>query len=229
LAVSVANAINPTLYLRLNYDQIRDFVPVASIDVVPNVMDINRSCRSGPSLSSSHAKANPGTISMGSGGINSSPHVAGRAVQDDDRRRHAACAIAASRRRLPICWPGGCRCCSTPCRHRLRTSAPASCALAVTSRKRRRAAGGAGDERIRAGLRGGFVPRHRRAARHAAADRRPDQPRDQPALADARLKARLADLGAEVLTGTPEDFGRYLAQEIDKWGKVVKFSGAKAE
>ena len=49
------------------------------------------------------------------------------------------------------------------------------------------------------------------------------------ALADARLKARLADLGAEVFTGTPEDFGRYLAQEIDKWGKVVKFSGAKAE
>jgi tripartite-type tricarboxylate transporter receptor subunit TctC len=49
------------------------------------------------------------------------------------------------------------------------------------------------------------------------------------ALADAKLKARLADLGAEVFTGTPEDFGRYLAQEIDKWGKVVKFSGAKAE
>src|SRR5262249_22720189 len=76
--VSVANAINPTLYARLNYDQVRDFVPVASIDVVPNVMDVTPELpvKSVPEFIA-YAKANPGTISMGSGGIGSSPHVAG--------------------------------------------------------------------------------------------------------------------------------------------------------
>jgi tripartite-type tricarboxylate transporter receptor subunit TctC len=49
------------------------------------------------------------------------------------------------------------------------------------------------------------------------------------ALADPNIRARLADLGGEVFTGTPEDYGRYLAGEIERWGKVIEFSGAKAE
>ena len=48
-------------------------------------------------------------------------------------------------------------------------------------------------------------------------------------LADPKLKTRLADLGGMVLTGTPASFGQFIAGEIDKWGKVVKFSGAKQE
>jgi tripartite-type tricarboxylate transporter receptor subunit TctC len=48
-------------------------------------------------------------------------------------------------------------------------------------------------------------------------------------LADPKLKARFADLGAAVLAGTPADFGKLIADETVKWGKVVKFSGAKAE
>ena len=47
------------------------------------------------------------------------------------------------------------------------------------------------------------------------------------ALIDPRMKARLADLGGTVLPGMPADFGRLLAGEVEKWGKVVKFSGAK--
>ena len=78
MAESVSNAINPTLYKKLNYDQLRDLVPVASIDVVPNAMDINLDvpAQNIPEFIA-YAKANPGKISMGSGGIGSSPHVAG--------------------------------------------------------------------------------------------------------------------------------------------------------
>jgi tripartite-type tricarboxylate transporter receptor subunit TctC len=49
------------------------------------------------------------------------------------------------------------------------------------------------------------------------------------ALADPNMKARLADLGGTVLAGSPADFGKLIAKETEKWGKVVKFSGAKAD
>jgi tripartite-type tricarboxylate transporter receptor subunit TctC len=48
-------------------------------------------------------------------------------------------------------------------------------------------------------------------------------------LADPKMKARLADLGATVLPGTPADFGKLIADETEKWGKVVKFAGLKAD
>ncbi len=48
------------------------------------------------------------------------------------------------------------------------------------------------------------------------------------ALADPQLKARLADLGGTTLAGSPADFGKLIADEIEKWGKVVKFAGIKA-
>src|SRR5262249_59781309 len=49
------------------------------------------------------------------------------------------------------------------------------------------------------------------------------------ALADPKVKARLADLGGTVLAGSPPDFGKLIAEETEKWGKVVKFAGIKAE
>ena len=49
------------------------------------------------------------------------------------------------------------------------------------------------------------------------------------ALADANIKARLADLGGTVLAGSPADFGKLIADETEKWAKVIKFAGIKAE
>ena len=48
-------------------------------------------------------------------------------------------------------------------------------------------------------------------------------------LADPKMKARLADLGGTVLAGSPADFGKLIAEETEKWGKVVKFAGIKAD
>jgi tripartite-type tricarboxylate transporter receptor subunit TctC len=48
-------------------------------------------------------------------------------------------------------------------------------------------------------------------------------------LADPKIKARLADLGSTPLVGSPADFGKFIADETDKWGKVVKFVGIKAD
>jgi tripartite-type tricarboxylate transporter receptor subunit TctC len=48
-------------------------------------------------------------------------------------------------------------------------------------------------------------------------------------LADPNMKARLADLGGRVLAGSPADFGKLIAEETEKWGKVVKFTGIKAD
>jgi tripartite-type tricarboxylate transporter receptor subunit TctC len=48
-------------------------------------------------------------------------------------------------------------------------------------------------------------------------------------LADPKLKARLADLGGAMLVGTPADFGKLIAEETEKWAKVVKFSGARPD
>jgi tripartite-type tricarboxylate transporter receptor subunit TctC len=48
-------------------------------------------------------------------------------------------------------------------------------------------------------------------------------------LADSTMKARVADLGGTVLAGTPADFGKLIAAETEKWGKVVKFAGIKAD
>jgi len=49
------------------------------------------------------------------------------------------------------------------------------------------------------------------------------------ALADPKMKARLADLGGTVLAGSPADFGKFIADETEKWAKVIKFAGIKAD
>jgi tripartite-type tricarboxylate transporter receptor subunit TctC len=232
LSVSVANAINPTLYAKLNYDYVRDFVPVASIDVVPNVMDVNPSvpATTVPEFIA-YAKANPGKISMGSGGIGSSPHVAGELFK-----------MMTGVDMLHVPYRGVAPATTDLLAGQVQVlfdTVPASIAnirsgrlraLAVTTRTRSEALP---DVPAMAE----FVPGYEASSFHGIAAPKGTPPEIvaklnaeiNAALADLKLKARLADLGGVVLTGTPADFGRFMAEEIDKWGKVVRFSGAKQQ
>ena len=230
LSVSVANAINATLYKKLSFDFMRDFVPVASIDVVPNVMDVSLSvpAHTVPEFIA-YAKANPGKISMGSGGVGSSPHVAGELFKmmtgiDMVHVPYRGVALATTdllAGRIQVLFD----------------TLPASIAniragkvraLAVTTKTRSEALPDvpAMDE---------FVPGYEATSFHGiAAPKGTSQEiidklnsAVNASLADPKLKSRIADLGGVVLIGTPASFGQFMAEEIEKWGKVVKFSGAK--
>jgi len=232
MADSVSNAINPTLYKKLNYDQLKDLIPVASIDVVPNLMDVNIDLpvKTVPEFIA-YAKANPDKISMGSGGIGSSPHVAGELFK-----------MMTGVSMLHIPYRGVALATTDLLGGRVQVlfdTLPAAVAniragkiraLAVTSKKR------AGTLPEVPAM-NEFVPGYEADSFHGISAPK-GTPREivdklnreiNAALADPKLKARLAELGAEVFTGTPEDYGRYLKGEIERWAKVIEFSGAKAE
>ena len=71
--------------------------------------------------------------------------------------------------------------------------------------------------------------RRRCAQEHAGRDRRQAEQRDQAGLADPKMKARLADLGGTAFAGSPADFGKFIADETEKWGKVVRAADIKPE
>ncbi len=232
LSVSVANAINATLYSKLNFDYMRDFAPVASIDIVPNVMEVNPSvpAKTVPEFIA-YAKANPGKISMASGGIGSSPHVAGELFK-----------MMTGVDMLHVPYRGVAPATTDLLAGQVQVlfdTVPASIAniragklraLAVTTKTRSEALP---DVPAMAE----FLPGYEASSFHgiAAPKGTPAEIVDKlnkeinAALAAPKLKARLADLGGTVLTGTPADFGRFMAEEIEKWGRVVKFSGAKED
>ena len=230
LSVSVANAINPTLYRKLNYDYMRDFAPIASIDVVPNVMDVSLSvaAKTVPEFIA-YAKANPGKVIMGSGGIGSSPHVCGELFM-----------MMTGVKMVHVPYRGVAPATTDLLAGRVQVlfdTLPASMAnikagkvraLAVTTKNRVPVLPDvpAMDE---------FVPGYEATSFHglAAPKGTPPEIIDKlnkavnDALADATVKKRLSDLGGTVLAGTPANFGEFMAREIDKWGNVVKFSGAQ--
>ena len=71
--------------------------------------------------------------------------------------------------------------------------------------------------------------RHRRAERHARRIVDKLNQEINAGLADPTIKARIADMGGMLLAGSPADFGKLIAAETEKWGKVIRDAGIKAE
>ena len=235
LLVNAQNTINAALYEKLNFDFLRDIAPVAGIDRVPLVMEVNPSfpAKTVPEFIA-YAKANPGKINMASAGIGGPQHVAGELFKFMAGVDMVHVPYRGSTPALTDLLGGQVQVMFdvTPTR-RCRRSRPASCgALAVTDGRRgstccptcRRWP-------IPAGLRG-------RSPGSASA-----RPRARPpqiietlnkqfnaAIADATIRKRLADLGAIAMPPKPPaEFARYVADDADKWAKVIKAAGIKAE
>jgi tripartite-type tricarboxylate transporter receptor subunit TctC len=232
LLVGSPNAINATLYEKLNFVFLRDIVPVASIGRVPLVMEVHPSvpAKTVPEFIA-YAKANPGKINYASAGNGTPQHVSAELfkIMTGVTMLHVPYRGAAPA--VTDMISGHVQVMFDPMPTAIeQIKAGRLRALAVTTIKRSDALpdlptvseflpGFAADTWYGAG-----VPRNTPVEIVDALNREINA-----VLGDARVKARLADLGATVLVGTPADFGRMLADETEKWGRVVKASGAKPE
>jgi tripartite-type tricarboxylate transporter receptor subunit TctC len=232
LLVTNPNVINTTLYDKLNYNFIRDIAPVASIDRVPNVMEINPSvpAKTVPEFIA-YAKANPGKINMASGGNGTSQHVSGELfkmmtgveMQHVPYRGAGPALNDLLAGQVQIMFDTVSGSIGHITAGKLRP-------LAVTTAVRSEALPDTPTV-------GDFVPGYEASTFHGigAPRRTPVEIIDKlnneinAVLAEPKFMARLADLGAGALPGSPADFGKLIAEETGKWGKVVKFSGAKPD
>jgi tripartite-type tricarboxylate transporter receptor subunit TctC len=232
LMVGSYNAINATLYAKLNYNFIRDIAPVAAIIRQPLVMVVNPSvpARSVPEFIA-YAKANPGKINMASPGIGSTPHLVGalfKAMADIDI--------------VHVAYRGGAPALTDLMSGQVQvyfSSTVSSIEYIKTGRLRALAVTTATRSEVLPDLPtlGEFVPGYEAIAWLGIG-----APKATPAeivdklnreinagLADPKIKARLADLGSTPLVGSPADFGKFIADETDKWGKVIRAANIKPE
>ena len=232
LQVTSPNAINATLYDKLSFNFTRDIAPVAGLTRDPNVMEVNPSVpvKTVPEFIA-YAKANPGKINMASAGNGTGGHVAGELFKMMTGVNMVHVPYRGAGPALTDLIGG-----QVQVMFDVMTSsiehirAGKLRALAVTSSTRSEALPDVPTM-------GELVPGY-----EASNIRGVGVPRNTPAeiidwlnkeinagLADPKMKARFADLGATVLAGSPADFGRLMAEEVEKWAKVVKFSGARPD
>ncbi len=232
LQVTSSNAVNATFYEKLNFNFMSDIAPVAGIIRVPFVMEISPSvpAKTVPEFIA-YAKANPGKINMASGGIGTSVHIAGELFKMMAGVNLVHVPYRGSAPALTDMISGQVQVMFdvlTSSIQHIRSGALR--ALAVTSATRSEALPDLPTV-------GDFLPGYEATAWYgvAAPKSTPSEIVDKlnteinAGLADTKIKARLADLAGTVIPGSPADFGKLVAEEIEKWGKVVKFSGAKPE
>ena len=232
LLATVPNAVNASLYEKLNFNFIRDIVPVAGVIRVPMVILLNPSVPAATVAEFiSYAKANPDKVNMASAGNGSAPHMAGELfkmmagvnlVHVPYRGQGPALTdlLSGQVQVLFAATPGTTEYITTG---KLR-------ALAVTSASR---------AEMLPELRtvAEFVPGYEAGQWYGIG-----VPRNTPveivdklnkeinaAIADPAMKARFAAIGGEPLPGSPAEFGKLISEETEKWGRVVRAAGIKPE
>jgi tripartite-type tricarboxylate transporter receptor subunit TctC len=232
LSVNATNAINATLYDKLNFNFIRDIAPVASIMRTTNVMVVQPSfpAKSVPEFIA-YAKANPGKINMATAGVGSPPHVYGELFEamagvdliQVHYRGGAPALVDLLGGQVQIMFEGITSSIEYVRAGKLR-------ALAVTSATRWAALPDIPTV-------GEFVPGYEAIGWFGLG-----APKNTPAkiidtlnreinagLADPTMKARIADLGGSPMPMTPTDFGKFIADETEKWREVIQVANIKAE
>jgi tripartite-type tricarboxylate transporter receptor subunit TctC len=232
LLVHASNAINTTLYDKLNFNFIRDIAPIAGIMVVPNVMVVNPSvpAKTVPEFIA-YAKANPGKINLASGGIGGPSHVAGELFK-----------IMTGTDMLLVSYRGMAPAVTDLLGGQVQVmfnSLPASIEYIKAGTLRALAVASATRSETLPDIPtvGEFVPGYEAPTWYGLG-----APKNTPAeiveklnkeinagLADPKLRARLADLGGTVIGGSPADFGKLIADETEKWGKVIRAANIKPE
>jgi tripartite-type tricarboxylate transporter receptor subunit TctC len=229
---NLSNAINAALYEKLNFNFMRDMLPVAGIAQAPSAFAVNSSVpvKTLPEFIA-YAKANPGRINMGSAGVGSTSHLAGELFKmmagvnlvHVPYRGNALALTDLISGQIEVLFP----------------SLGSSIEYVKTDKVRALAVTGA--------TRSDALPDLPTVAEtlpgyEAASFYGIGAPRNTPpevveilnktvnaGLADPKLKARLADLGSVPLPGGPATFGKLIADETEKWGKVIKFAGIRAQ
>jgi tripartite-type tricarboxylate transporter receptor subunit TctC len=230
LLVASANASNATLYDNLSFNFVRDIEPVASIMRAPFVMQVNPSLptRTFPEFIA-YAKANPGKINMASSGNGTLPHICGELLKMMTGINMTHVPYRGGAPAMVDLMSGQVQVGFSVVTETLQyLKAGKLRALAVTTAAR-------SDVLPDIPTISEFVPGYEASAWVGIG-----APKNTPTeiieklnadinagLADPKLKARFADLGATVFIGSPADFGKFITDETEKWAKVVKFAGIK--
>jgi tripartite-type tricarboxylate transporter receptor subunit TctC len=232
LMVSSTNAINATLYDKLNFNFIQDIAAVAGIISLPLVMVVNPSvpAKTVPEFIA-YAKANPGKINMGSPGIATPPHVAGELFK-----------MMAGVEMIHVAYRGGGAVLTDLLGGQVQVLF-GSTSLTIEQIK----AGNLRPLAVTSATRweglpdiptvGHFVPGYEASAGFGLGvpKKTPAEIIDKlnkginAALDDPKLKVRLVDLGGTLLAGSPADFGKLIADDTEKWGKVIRAANIRPE
>jgi len=232
LVFASAAAVNATLYTNLNFNFIRDIAPVASILRVPNVILVNPSFPAAtvPELIA-FATANPGKVNMATAGIGSTPHIFGELF-----KKMTGVNL------LPVHYRGGGPALTDLLAGQVQVMFdPVGEAIGYIKSGKLRALAVTSATRLAAlpdiPTVGEFVPGYEASgwSGMGAPKNTPVQIIDtlnreiNEGLADSNMKARLLDLGSTPLVLSPSDFGKHIADEINKWAEVIKSADIKAE
>jgi tripartite-type tricarboxylate transporter receptor subunit TctC len=217
LVVGATNTINVTLYEKLNFDFVRDITPVAGIVRSPLVMEVNASLpvNTVPEFIA-YAKANPGKVNMASSGVGATPHMAGELFQ----------------------WMAGIKMVHVP----YRGDAPAL-AEAIDQIKAGKIRALAVSTAVRLDVvpdvpaMNEYLPGYEASSWYGMGAPRATPPdiigrlnkEINAGLDDRKLVARFAELGLTVLPGSSSEFRKFIGDETEKWSKVVRASGARAD